>query len=141
MAIRVVMDTNVLVSALRSNKGASFRLLSLVRDARFHLCLSVPIVIEYEAAAKRQITRGGLTTADVDAIIDYLCKFGEHFKIYFLWRPTLKDPNDDMVLELAVTSSAEVIVTFNGRDFRGAEAFGVRVITPQQFLREIGELT
>jgi predicted nucleic acid-binding protein len=80
MAIRVVMDTNVLVSALRSNKGASFRLLSLVGHARFQLCLSVPIVLEYEAAAKKQITRGGLTITDVDAIIDYLCKVGEHYQ-------------------------------------------------------------
>jgi predicted nucleic acid-binding protein len=110
-------------------------------DGRFQLCLSVPIVLEYEAAAKKQITKGGLSITDVDGIIDYLCKVGEHFKIHFLWRPTLPDPNDDMVLELAVTSSAEAIVTFNNRDFTGSEAFGIRVITPQQLLREIGEPT
>ena len=139
--MRVVMDTNVLVSTLRSNGGASFRLLSLVGDGRFQLCLSVPIVLEYEAAAKKQITKGGLAITDVDAIIDYLRRVGEHYKIYFLWRPALKDPNDDMVLELAVTSSAEAIVTFKNRDFKGSEAFGIRVITPQQLLREIGEPT
>jgi putative PIN family toxin of toxin-antitoxin system len=139
VAIRVVIDTNVLLSALRSSRGASFRVLSLIDSGRFRTSLSVPLVIEHEAAAKRLISRGGLSSADVDAIIDYLCKVGEHHKIYFLWRPTLKDPKDDMVLELAVASHADAIVTFNRTDFKGARSFGIRVITPQQLLREIGE--
>jgi putative PIN family toxin of toxin-antitoxin system len=139
MPVTVVMDTNVLVSGLRSSKGASFRLLSLVGDGRFRLCLSVPIVIEYEAAAKRLVSRGGLSSTDVEAIIDYLCKVGEHHKIYFLWRPLLRDSKDDMVVELAVASSADAIITFNRKHFKGSESFGIRIITPQELLREIGE--
>lgn len=139
MAVRAVLDTNVLVSALRSRRGASYRVLTLVDSGKFRLRLSVPLVIEYEASAKRLIGKGGLSSGDVDVIIDYLCKVGEHCKVYFLWRPTLKDPKDDMVLELAVASSAEAIVTFNRADFRGSEAFGVRVLSPQQLLRAIGE--
>jgi putative PIN family toxin of toxin-antitoxin system len=139
MATQIVIDTNVIVSALRSNKGASFRLLSLIDSGKFKFGLSVPIVIEYEAAAKRLITHGGLSSANIEAIIDYICAVGERYKIYFLWRPILKDPKDDMVLELAVASKADAIVTFNRSDFRGSETFGIRIITPQQLLKEIGE--
>ena len=139
MATRIVIDTNVVVSALRSNKGASFRLLSLIDSGKFKFGLSVPIVIEYEAAAKRLITHGGLSAADIEAIVDYICAAGEHYKIYFLWRPILKDPKDDMVLELAVASKADAIVTFNRSDFKGSETFGIRIITPQQLLKEVGE--
>jgi putative PIN family toxin of toxin-antitoxin system len=139
MITRIVIDTNVIVSALRSNKGASFQLLSLIDSGKFKFGLSVPIVIEYEAAAKRLITHGGLSATDIEAIIDYVCAAGEHYKIYFLWRPILKDPKDDMVLELAVASKADAIVTFNRNDFKGSETFGIRIITPQQLLMEIGE--
>ena len=78
---------------------------------------------------------------DIDGIIDSLCKVGERCQIHFLWRPALKDPIDDIMLELAVTSAAEAIITFTTRDFKGSEAFSIRVITPQQMLREIGEPT
>lgn len=139
MLPRAVIDTNVILAALRSIKGASFRLLSLIDSGKFRFSLSVPLVIEYEAAAKRLIERGSLSAADIEAIIDYLCAVGEHHKIYFLWRPMLKDPKDDMVLELAVASKAEAIVTFNRTDFKGSETFGVRIITPQLLLKEIGE--
>ena len=138
MAPRVVLDTNVLVAALRSRNGASFRLLSLVDSGRFETAVSVPLVLEYEAATKRLVRTGGLSASDVDAVIDYLCTVASHHMIYYLWRPFLRDPKDEMVLELAVSSEAEVIVTHNRTDFRGAEQFGLRVLTPREFLREIG---
>jgi putative PIN family toxin of toxin-antitoxin system len=139
MSFRVVIDTNVLVSALRSKNGASYRLLSLVGSRRFQPCLSVPLAIEYEAAAKKLVGKGGLSVADINTIIDYMCKVSEHHLIYFLWRPTLKDSKDDMVLELAVAASADAIVTFNKADFKGTDKFGIRVIAPQQLLKEIGD--
>lgn len=135
------MDTNVLIAALRSKNGASFKMLSLIDSGKFTLCLSVPLVLEYEAAAKKQAKVAGLTAADVDAIIDYLCLVGEHYKVYYLWRPLLQDPKDDMVLELAVTSNAESIVTYNRADFKGAEQFGVKVRTPKELLGKIGVLS
>jgi len=141
MVPKVVMDTNVLVAALRSRNGASFKMLSLIDTGKFTLCLSVPLVLEYEAAAKKQGKVTGLTAAEVDAIIDYVCRVGEHYKIYYLWRPLLRDPKDDMVLELAVTSNAESIITYNGADFKGAEQFDVRVRTPKQLLEQIGVLS
>jgi len=140
MSSRIVLDTNVLVSALRSRDGASFKVLSLVDSGNFTLCLSVPMVLEYEAASKRQTKATGLAAADVDAIIDYLCRVGERHKVYYLWRPFLKDSKDDMVLELAVSSNAESIVTYNRGDFMGANQFGIKVITPKARLQQIGVL-
>lgn len=140
MVSKVVMDTNVLVSALRSNKGASFKLLSLVDAGKFTLCVSVPLVLEYEAAIKKDARSIGMTTTDLDSIVDYICRVAEHHKIYYLWRPFLRDPKDDMVLELAVSSSADAIVTYNKADFKGIERFGLKTIPPRDFLRQIGEL-
>jgi putative PIN family toxin of toxin-antitoxin system len=135
------LDTNVLVSALRSRLGASFRLLSLIDSGKFSLCVSVPLVLEYEAATKRHAKTIGLTYTDIDNILDYLCLVAEHHRVYYLWRPTLKDPNDDMVLELAVSCKAEAIVTYNRGDFKGVEQFGIRILSPKDFLKQIGELS
>jgi putative PIN family toxin of toxin-antitoxin system len=135
----VVLDTNVFVSALRSRRGASHRLLKLVGRGKFDVALSVPLVLEYEEATKRQSRRIGLNHADIDDVLDYMCRVGQHHAIHFLWRPQLRDPEDDMVLELAVEAAAQIIVTHNVRDFAGAERFAVRVVRPQEFLEMIGE--
>jgi putative PIN family toxin of toxin-antitoxin system len=136
----VVLDTNVLIAALRSRRGASFRLLSLVGTGRFDIALSVPLVLEYEGVANRLLPELGMNADDVGDILDYLCSVGIHRPVFFLWRPTLPDPKDDMVLELAVDAAAPVIVTFNKRDFVGADRFGVRVLTPREYLQEIGDI-
>jgi predicted nucleic acid-binding protein len=102
--------------------------------------LSVPLALEYESVLKRQSRALGLTHSDVDDVLDFFCKVSELRQIFYLWRPFLRDPGDDMVLEVAVESDAEFIVTHNGSDFAGAERFGVRVVTPQSFLRRIGEV-
>lgn len=140
MTTSIVLDTNVLVAGLRSRRGASFRLLSMVGAPELELNLSVPLVFEYEDAAKRHAADLGLSDADVDDLLDYLCAVGRHRQIYFLWRPMLRDPKDDMVLELAVEAACDCIVTHNTRDFSGAERFGVRIATPAEFLRRIGVL-
>ncbi len=131
---RVVFDTNVLVSALRSRLGVSFRLLSLVGQGQFALQVSAPLVAEYEAVLKR----GQLALSDdqVDDVIDFLCANSEHHKIFYLWRPVLKDPDDDFLLELAVKAQA-AIVTWNLADFKKADAFGVPVIDPRAFLQQL----
>lgn len=138
MSPSIVLDTNVLVAALRSRRGASFQVLSLVGSGTFELNVSVPLVFEYEDVAKRQARALGLTHADVDDVLDYLCAVGQHRRIYFLWRPVLRDPRDDMVLELAVEAACDYIVTRNLRDFTGADRFGVQVVAPREFLRRIG---
>ena len=74
----------------------------------------------------------------INDVLDYLCAAGERQQIYFLWRPTLPDPSDDLVLEVAVHGRCDRIVTFNTRDFVGSERFGVQVETPSEFLRSVG---
>ncbi len=141
MAIpQIVIDTNVLVTAQRSKRGASARLISLVGTGRFDIHVSVPLVLEYEAVLMRYRAELGLTQEDVADLIDALCALAKHQKIYFLWRPYLRDRNDEMVLELAVAAQCGYIVTYNQRDFSGTDKFGIRVMDARTFLQEIGEL-
>ena len=81
-----------------------------------------------------------MTQDDVTDVVDALCALAKHQKIYFLWRPYLRDRNDEMVLELAVAARCDYIVTYNQRDFSGADKFGIRVINSRTFLQEIGEI-
>ncbi len=106
-------------------------------DAPFQIALSVPLVLEYEMALKR---RTDLGEEDVEVIVDYLCEVSDRRRIHFLWRPFLRDPADEMVLEVAVEAGAETVVTHNIRDFGGVEKqFGVRVLEPGTFLELLKE--
>jgi putative PIN family toxin of toxin-antitoxin system len=134
MTLNIVLDTNVLVAALRSSRGASFRLLSHIDDPSIRLHLSTPIVAEYEAVLKRDDL--SLSHSEIDDVIDYLCAIGEHHEIFYLWRPTLKDPDDDFILELAVKSRSHV-VTWNLSDFVAAKSFNIGVINPRDFLTKL----
>ena len=138
MKRQIVVDTNVFVSALRSRRGASYRLLMLFGRSEFEINISVPLLLEYEDAAKQIAREVGLAQADIDDILDYVCSVSRRQKVHFLWRPFLKDPQDDHVLELAVESGSDFIVTHNVRDFSGVDQFGIRVVTPKEFLRVIG---
>lgn len=138
----VVLDTNVLYSALYSNQGASFLLLEQIGiNPRFQIHLSVPLVLEYEEVIRRNARGLGLRYQDIDEVIDYLCSAARLHKVFFLWRPVLRDPDDDMLLELAVEACCERIVTHNTRDFSGIERFGLSAVTPQHFLQEIGVIS
>ena len=130
------MDTNVVVSGMRSREGASYRLLlELGGESRFRIFVSVPLAMEYEMALKRV---PGLRPTDAERFVDFLCEVGEKREIYFLWRPLLRDPKDEMVLEVAVEAQADAIVTHNVRDFKGVdERFGIRIVTPGAFLLEL----
>jgi putative PIN family toxin of toxin-antitoxin system len=137
----IVIDTNVFISALISRQGASFLLFTHIGTGKFDVCLSVPLVLEYEAVAKRHSgDRITLSSEQIDHVLDQLCAISKHHQVYYLWRPLLKDPMDDMVAELAIAASCEYIITHNMKDFAAVEPFGVKVITPQWFLREIGVL-
>lgn len=136
----VVVDTNVWVAAIRSRRGASFRLLSLAGTGKYDLCLSVPLVLEYESVLREHAGQVGLGARDVSELLDYLCSIAQRHVVFFLWRPQLRDPDDEFVLELAVAAGCDAIVTFNVRDFAGAERFGLSVVRPAEFLVRIGEL-
>lgn len=138
--IQVVMDTNVIVSALRSSCGASYKLLWLIGSDKFEVNISVPLVLEYEDAAKRLLEEVELSEEEIDDILDYICGEANAQEVFYLWRPFLKDADDEMVLELAVAAGCAYIVTYNKADFEGVERFGLKVITPREFLEEIGEL-
>jgi putative PIN family toxin of toxin-antitoxin system len=137
---RIVPDTNVWIPALRSRRGASFRLLSLIGTDRLELALSTALVLEYEEAAMRQLDEMFFTTEEVHQFLDFLCAESIHCSIFFLWRPLLPDPADDFVLELAVASGSDFLVTYNRRHFVGAERFGVRVVNARELLQMLGEL-
>ncbi|MBI5932245.1 MAG: putative toxin-antitoxin system toxin component, PIN family [Chloroflexi bacterium] len=136
----IVLDTNVIIAALRSKKGASNKLLSLVGTNKFEIHDSVALILEYEDVIQRHRVELGLTQDDVSEFIDALCSMAHHHKIYFLWRPTLSDVGDEFVLELAVTAGCEYIVTHNISDFKNLSKFGIQAITPKEFLQVIREV-
>jgi putative PIN family toxin of toxin-antitoxin system len=132
-----VLDTDVLVAAFRSSRGASRRLLLGALDRRFELLLSVPLVLEYEAVLTRpeHLAACGLSAAEVERVLDDLASVARQVRLSFRWRPSLSDPNDDMVLETAVNGNAGAIVTFNQRDFEEARReFHCAVILPREAL-------
>jgi len=140
MKPQIVLDTNVLVAALRSRRGAAFRLVSLLPTERFAINLSVPLVLEYEEVLSQHGHGLGLTTTDIMDFLDFVCAKANLHEIFFLWRPMLPDPDDEMLLELTVKARCRDIVTYNTRNFRGAEKFGIAVVTPKAFLATLGGL-
>lgn len=137
---KIVLDTNVIVASLRSRQGASYRLITLLGKAHFLPVVSIALVLEYEDVLKRPETLPHLTHHEIETFLNYICSVSQHQHIHFLWRPFLKDPKDDMLLELAIAAQSACIVTFNKRDFHGAEQFGVDIQTPYEFLRKLGNI-
>jgi putative PIN family toxin of toxin-antitoxin system len=137
----IVIDTNVVVAGLRSRNGSAFRLLELVGSRRFNIHLSVPLVLEYEEVLVRELPNLAISASDIQDFIDFHCAVATHHQIYFLWRPYLRDPKDDMVLELAVKAGCDSVVTYNIRDFVGIEQFGISAVTPAKFLESVGALS
>ena len=135
--VQIVVDTNVLVAGLRSNNGSSYRLLQLIGLGYFEINLSVPLMMEYEAVLNRQLSDLRVEASDIGDLLDYFSSISNQQEIFYLWRPTLRDASDEMLLELAVKAQCNYIVTFNQKDFQGAEHFGIVVVTPSRFLRII----
>lgn len=136
---RVVLDTNVVVAALRSKQGASFKLLSLLAEDWYEIAISVPLLLEYEDVLARQLPAGLYSQQEMDGFLDFVCQVAHRQSIFFLWRPCVPDPKDDMVLELAIAARCEAIVTHNQRDFAGTVQLGVRIDASKNFLRILEE--
>jgi putative PIN family toxin of toxin-antitoxin system len=122
-----------MVAAVRSDAGSSRRLLVGALERRLIMLASVPLMIEYEAVLKRpgHLEASRLSKKDVDVLLDALAAIAEPVRLAFLWRPAVRDPDDDMVLETAVNGRADAIVTFNIRDLAdAAERFGIAVLSP-----------
>lgn len=135
---RVVIDTNILYAGLYSSSGASFQLLRLIRSGQVVPCVSVTLVMEYEAVLSARLHELDLTKEQLAGFLGYFVLLAERVKIFYLWRPGLRDPGDDMVLETAVAARAEYIITHNIKDFTGVDRFGVRVVTPGWFIHHVG---
>ncbi|MCS6996193.1 MAG: putative toxin-antitoxin system toxin component, PIN family [Casimicrobiaceae bacterium] len=136
----VVLDTDVVVAAMRSPRGASAGLLRLLRQGRLRVAVSVPLFAEYEAVCQRPHHRqaAGLTEAQVSAFLDGLASLVTPVEIHYNWRPQLRDVADEMVLEAAVNAGADALVSFNHRDFAAAAArFGLRLRLPGEVLRSL----
>lgn len=138
MTVNIVLDTNILVAGLRSNQGASFQLLSLLPTNQIQIHLSVPLYFEYEDVLHRHLDSSIFTATDIQQYLDYLCSIAILHPIYYLWRPFLRDPKDDMVLELAVAANCSYIITFNEKDFVGSDQFGTVPLRPKTFLQLLG---
>ena len=132
--MRIVIDTNVLLSSLLSRRGASFRLVQRLGSSRFQPVISPPLCLEYEDVFRRPGLLPGYSPQDISDFLDYFLSQCIECRIHFLWRPHLPDPKDDSVLELALAGSAPFIITHNTRHFRGSDALGIRAVTPNQFL-------
>ena len=140
MLISFVLDTDVMVAALRSDRGASRQLLLSALNGQFELLISVPLMLEYESVLTRSehLTASGLTAAEVEKVLDDVVAIARPVRLAFRWRPRLLDPDDDMVLETAVNGNASAIVTFNQRDFVAtASDFDCGVIVPATALERI----
>jgi putative PIN family toxin of toxin-antitoxin system len=138
--VRIVLDTDALVAALRSDQGASRQLLLAALNREIVVLASVPVMLEYEAVLTRreQLERTGLTVEETNAILDALAAVIEPVTFRFLWRPRLKDPQDEMVLDTAVNGQAHRLATFNVRHLaEAAREFGIRAIPPGEIWREL----
>ena len=135
MVFEAVLDTSVLIAALRSRNGASFELLRRVGQPGWRLHVSTALLLEYEAVARREATAFWLRPERVEAILDFLAASSVEHAISFRWRPHLSDPNDDFVLELAVAAQAEYIITHNLRNFAAAQSLAVTALPPAEFLK------
>lgn len=131
----IVLDTNVLVAAARSQRGASFALLETLPKRKWRMNISSALMLEYESKLKVEAKRQGRPQIVVDEFLDFLVAISSRRQIYFLLRPFLRDPGDDFIIELAVASRAQFIVTHNIRDFAQATEYGISVIKPHEFLR------
>ena len=134
-----MLDTDVVVAGVRSDVGASRRLLVGALDQQYPLLVSVPLMIEYEAVLTRleHLTASGLSAGDVEALLDAIANVAEPVRLSYLWRPTLSDPRDDMVVETAVNGQADLLATFNLRHFRqAARTFALQVLKPVDVLRQ-----
>ena len=143
VAASYVLDTDVIVAAMRSDRGASRQLLLAALDQQFELLLSVPLILEYETVLTRpqHLAACGLSSAEVGRVLDDLVAIARPVRLAFRWRPRLSDPDDDMVLETAINGSASAIVTFNQRDFAsGIKGFSCAVILPATALQQIRSL-
>ena len=138
--LQIILDTNILVAAFRSRRGAANLLLEKLDDPRWQANVSTPLLLEYEDVLKRPEMKDFITESDVNIFLDGLCTIAENHEIFYLWRLLAKDPNDAFILELAVRVNADFLITYNKKDFPAAADFDIQLVTPKEFLQSVGDL-
>ncbi|MBX3044246.1 MAG: PIN domain-containing protein [Candidatus Kapabacteria bacterium] len=135
MKTNIVIDTNVIVSAIKSRNGASFKLMEFLGNTEeFQIAVTVPLFFEYEYA----LVKVGINRSKIDDYLGWICLSSKKQKVNFLWRPFLKDVKDDCVLEAALNCSSKFIISYNKNDFNNVNQLGIVVIDPKEFLKQIG---
>jgi putative PIN family toxin of toxin-antitoxin system len=140
----LVLDTNVLVTALCNRDGASHLLIRRALADKITLLASPPLWLEYEAVLKRPEIRlrHGISIENLDIVLDSLAAHVEPVHLNYLWRPQLRDPNDEMVLETALNAAANARVTFNTKDFAdAANRFSLKLVTPAECIKLTGDIS
>lgn len=132
--VRAVLDTNVMVAALRSRRGASFQILLRLRLGDWTAVLSNHLLYEYEEVLKRNTSELGLSLADVDELLNAVSARAEEWTLPPDWQPVLADPDDEPLVQLAEESGAKLIVTHNTGHLQPATQRGIQVLPPRQFL-------
>lgn len=137
---QIVVDTNVLFAGLRSTRGASYKLLSILNDKRWQVNISTTLMLEYEEILKRKASQLGLTLEDIEDVLDAICTIANKHPIFYLWRPTAHDSDDDFLIDLAIKARADFIITYNKRDLQQVKKLGIQLLSAQEFLQKMGEI-
>lgn len=140
--MRVVIDTNVFVSACLG-QGAASGVVAACLQGRLLPLMSAALINEHEDVLGREapFARSRLSAGERSELLDIYLAHCRWTRIYYGWRPNLRDEGDNHLIELAVAGGAEAIVTFNLRDLRASELRfpGLRVVTPASVLKELAE--
>ncbi len=138
--MRLVLDTDVVIAAMRSPRGASAALLMAAQSTKVTLLLSVPLALEYEAICSRREHQiaGELSKEEANQFVTAVIALVEPVDIHYLWRPRLRDANDEMVLEAAINGQANALITFNKKDYGSVPMeFNIEVLSPAEAIRRI----
>lgn len=137
---QIVIDTNVILAGLKSNQGASYKLLKILNDQRFEINISTTLIFEYEEILKREQEQIGLNNQDIEDVINGICFLANQHQLFYIWRPIAKDKDDDFIIDLALKCQANFIISYNYKDLKPVEKFGISILTPKQFLQILGEV-
>jgi putative PIN family toxin of toxin-antitoxin system len=135
--IQVVIDTNVVVAAIKSNRGAAYKIINSLPSPKWQNNVSTALLCEYEEQANLHGPAAGLTPVETYRLLNSLSGFSKFIDIYFRWPDYVRDQDDRIMLDIAVAVRADYIITFNIRNFVRAQEVGIKLITPGEFLRLI----
>ena len=137
---RVILDTNVILAAMRSQNGASYRLLQTIGHPQWQSIITPAVMYEYEDVARRPNAAPGLTPQNITNILDLIYRESHRQLVWFSWQPLSPDPGDDAILEAAIAGHCDYVVSFNKRHLQVAREFGIEVLKPADLLKLIGEI-